>query len=90
MLKRKIEKDLLAWKNTPDHKPLLIKGCRRCGKTFSVLEFSRSNYAHTVYINFLQDARYASIFSGSLEVDNLIMMMSAFMGPQSVFNQARP
>ena len=89
MLKRKIEKKLLAWKNTPDHRPLLIKGCRQCGKAFSVLEFARGSYAHTVYLNFLQDARCASIFSGSLEVDNLIMMMSAFMGPKAVFEPGK-
>ena len=38
MLKRKIEQSLINWKNTKEHKPLIIKGCRQCGKTFSVLE----------------------------------------------------
>ena len=32
MLKRKMEQVLLDWKNTPDHKPLIVKGCRQCGK----------------------------------------------------------
>ena len=39
MLKRKIEQQLLTWKQTPNHKPLIIKGCRQCGKTFSVRKF---------------------------------------------------
>ena len=52
MLRRKIEKTLLDWKNTPNHKPLILKGCRQCGKTYSVLEFAKKNYAHTVYLNF--------------------------------------
>ena len=85
MLRRKIQDALLAWKNTADHKPLIVKGCRQCGKTFSVLQFARENYAHTVYLNFFEDAAYASIFSGSLEVDHLIMMMSALLGPEAVF-----
>ena len=37
MLKRKIELRLIEWKNTPNRKPLIIKGCRQCGKTYSVL-----------------------------------------------------
>lgn len=34
MLKRKIEQSLNDWKNTKNHKPLIIKGCRQCGKIF--------------------------------------------------------
>lgn len=89
MLRRKIQNSLLAWKNTADHKPLIVKGCRQCGKTFSVLQFARENYAHTVYLNFFQDATYASIFSGLLEVDHLIMMMSALLGPEAVFEPGK-
>lgn len=77
MLKRKIEDVLLRWKQTPERKPLVLKGCRQCGKTFSVLKFAREQYANTVYINFFQDPEYQKIFAGSLDVDHLIMMMSA-------------
>lgn len=31
MLKRKIEDALIAWKNKPGHKPLVIMGIRQCG-----------------------------------------------------------
>ena len=84
MLRRKIQDTLLQWKKTPGHKPLVIKGCRQCGKTFSVREFAKNNYKHEVYLNFLQDSSYASIFSGSLEVNHLVMMMSALL-PDAVF-----
>ena len=84
MLRRKIQDTLLQWKNTPGHKPLVIKGCRQCGKTFSVREFAKKNYKHEAYLNFLQDSSYASIFSGSLEVNHLVMMMSALL-PDAVF-----
>ena len=68
---------------------MILKGCRQCGKTFSVLEFGRQNYEHVVYLNFLQDANYASVFSGSLEVDHLVMMMSALLGPEAVFEPGK-
>ena len=89
LLRRKIENSLLAWKNTEDHSPLIIKGCRQCGKTFSVLKFARENYEHIIYLNFLENADFASVFSGSLEVDHLIMMMSALLGPEAVFEPGK-
>ena len=88
MLRRKIQDTLLQWKNTPGHKPLIIKGCRQCGKTFSVRDFAKKNYKYEVYLNFLQDSSYASIFSGSLEVNHLVMMMSALL-PDAVFEAGR-
>ena len=85
MLKRKIEQTLLNWKNTPGHSPLIIKGCRQCGKTYSVRDFAKKHYKHEVYINFFKNPDYISIFEGSLEIDNLIIMMSALLGPSAVF-----
>ena len=85
MLKRKIEQKLVEWKNSKDHKPLLIKGCRQCGKTFSVLDFARKNYKHVVYLNFFENPDYASVFSGSLEVDHIVMLLSALLGREAVF-----
>ena len=85
MLKRKIEQKLIEWKNTDGHKPLIIKGCRQCGKTFSVLDFARNHYKNVVYLNFFENPDYASVFSGSLEIDNIVMLLSALLGNEAVF-----
>lgn len=85
MLKRKIEQKLIEWKNTAGHKPLIVKGCRQCGKTFSVLDFARNNYKNVVYLNFFENPDYASVFAGSLEIDHIIMMLSALLGSEAVF-----
>ena len=84
MLKRKIELRLIEWKNTPNRKPLIIKGCRQCGKTYSVLDFAKKNYTHVVYLNFFQNPDYASVFAGSLEIDHIVMMLSALLGKEAV------
>lgn len=89
MLRRKIQESLLRWSHSPNRLPLVIKGCRQCGKTFSVLEFARRNYEHVVYLDFFRNAEYASIFSGSLEVDQLTLMMSALLGPEAVFEPGK-
>jgi hypothetical protein len=85
MLKRLIEQQLVEWKNTENHKPLIIKGCRQCGKTYSVRKFAEENYKNVVYINFFTNSDYSSIFAGSLEVDNITMMMSALLGSEAQF-----
>lgn len=85
MLKRKIEQTLLEWKNTANRKPLIVKGCRQCGKTFSVLDFAHKNYKNVVYLNFFENPDYASVFAGSLEVDNIVMMLTALLGSTAVF-----
>ena len=85
MLKRKIEKTITDWKNDTNHKPLIIKGCRQCGKTYSVLDFASNNYKNVVYINFFENPDYASAFKGSLEIDNIVMMLSAFLGSRANF-----
>ena len=85
MLKRRIEEQLKKWKETQGHKPLIIKGCRQCGKTFSVLDFAKKNYRYVVYINFFQNPDFASAFSGSLDIDEITMVLSALLGKNATF-----
>ena len=58
MFKRKIEEVLRLWKMKEDHKPLVIKGCRQCGKTSSVVCFAEQNYEHVVYMDFHEHKEY--------------------------------
>lgn len=79
MMQRHIEDFFVEWKNTPDRKPLVIKGCRQCGKTYSVLRFARAHYKHVVYINFFENPSYASIFDASMDIDYLTLMISSLV-----------
>lgn len=79
MFKRKIEAKLLEWKKSKDKMPIVIKGCRQCGKTFSVLDFAKKNYNHVIYLDFFQNPQYKSLFDDSLEIDNLIMNISTLI-----------
>ena len=53
LLKRKIDSYLEAWKQNPNHKPLIIKGARQIGKTESVRAFGKANYESVLEINFV-------------------------------------
>ena len=88
MYKRKIEYFLLEWKNDPDRKPLVIKGCRQCGKTSSVLEFARKNYKNVIYMDFHEQNELCSLFEGSLQIDYLTVAISAAI-PSARFEKGK-
>lgn len=77
MYKRKMEKTLLEWKEQSNRKPLVIKGCRQCGKTSSVMAFAKEHYQHVVYLDFHEHREYKAFFAGALDIDTLIMLISA-------------
>lgn len=89
MLKRKIESELLKWKQQKGRNPLVIKGCRQCGKTWSVVNFAKQNYANVAYINFFENPAYQTIFDGSLAVDDVVMYLSTFLGSDVKFEAGR-
>ena len=49
---RKIFEYLKEWKDSPYRKPLLIQGARQVGKTYSILNFGKSEYENIAYFNF--------------------------------------
>jgi uncharacterized protein len=49
---RSIEKDLKSWKNQQDRKPLLLRGARQIGKSYTVEKFGKENFTNLVLINF--------------------------------------
>ena len=79
MLKRRISDTLKAWKDTPNHKPLVIMGIRQCGKTFISQQFADENYKHVIYINFIKQEERKTAFYGSKDVDTIILNLSAQM-----------
>ncbi len=77
MFKRKITSQLEIWKNTENHKPLVVKGVRQCGKTTTVRHFAETHYDNVIYIDFHEQDDMASLFDGPLTVDNLTTIISA-------------
>ena len=70
---------LLDGTKNKDKMPIVIKGCRQCGKTFSVLDFARKNYGNVVYLDFFLNPQYKSIFDDSLEIDNILVNISTLL-----------
>lgn len=79
MLKRKIETYLANWKKSEDKKPLVIKGIRQCGKTYIIRKFASENYKSVVYMNFILEPDKKSAFTGNIDVDTIILNLSALI-----------
>ena len=51
-MKRSIENELNYWKTDPLRMPLLIRGARQVGKSFTIEKFGKENFVQTVTLNF--------------------------------------
>ncbi len=61
-MERKIYKDLLKWKNSPNRKPLVMQGARQVGKTYIVNLFATNEYVNFVYCNLEKEPELQDFF----------------------------
>lgn len=53
-MKRDLEERLKEWKTSPIRTPLLLRGARQVGKSWTIEKFGRENFENLVIINFEQ------------------------------------
>lgn len=67
-MKRNITKRLVEWQNKNNRKPLLLRGARQVGKTFSIVEFGKTHFKGNVHnLNFEKNPELHSIFDPNLD-----------------------
>lgn len=64
--------DLIAWKNSSNHMPLIIKGARQVGKTWLMQEFGKTQYEKVAYISFDSNPRLDTLFRKDFNIKRLI------------------
>lgn len=64
--------DLIAWKKSPNHMPLIIKGARQVGKTWLMQEFGKTQYEKVAYISFDSNPRLDTLFKKDFNIKRLI------------------
>nr|NQU91304.1 ATP-binding protein [Bacteroidota bacterium] len=75
-LKRHIDSELLAWKESPKKKPILLRGARQVGKTESVRNLAKQ-FENYLEINFEENQKIHSVFSGDLSPVQISENLSA-------------
>ena len=62
-MKRTIDQILKQWKDSRVRQPLLIRGARQVGKTYSVTNFGKRSFGNTVSVNFEEQPEMNRCFS---------------------------
>jgi predicted AAA+ superfamily ATPase len=52
--------------------PLIVKGARQVGKTFTIDKFCKENYKHYYYIDFNERPDFKAVFDGNLDTTAII------------------
>ncbi|NOX46492.1 MAG: ATP-binding protein [Chlorobi bacterium] len=71
-MEREIHNKFYAWKISSRRKPLIIRGARQVGKTYSVLEFGKQHYRKVHQINFEKTPKWKDIFEMDLDAVRIV------------------
>ncbi len=74
-MRRYALKDFYQWKDSPNRKPLILKGARQVGKTWLMLEFAKQAFKNFVYVNFEDDSRLGAIFDTDFDIDRILFAL---------------
>ena len=74
-IKRKIDSDLIIWKNRKNHKPLLLRGARQVGKSSSIRKLAE-HFDYYVEVNFEKNSQAHTHFMGDLDVKEICDQLS--------------
>ncbi|MCL2699041.1 MAG: ATP-binding protein [Defluviitaleaceae bacterium] len=83
-MKRNAFDKLIAWKNNPDRKPLILKGARQVGKTWLMNEFGSTQYASYVYFNFDEENELKSIFETNKNPHRIVELLGLLKGQKII------
>ena len=79
-MKRLVIDSLVKWKNSPDRKPMVLKGARQVGKTWIMLEFGKTHYKNVAYFNFDEEDELKSIFEMNKNPYRIVELLSMISG----------
>ncbi len=79
-MKRIIDEQLDKWKGSTRRKPLIVRGARQVGKTWSIESFGRSKFKHLVKLDFERRPDMKPLFDGDLSPTVLLEQLGLFAG----------
>ena len=71
---------LLAWKNSPHRKPLLLLGARQVGKTWLLGEFGKRHFKKVANIKFDKNSVMRETFSKDYDISRLLSALQLEAG----------
>ena len=83
-MRRKADELLLAWRDNPNRKPLLVKGVRQSGKTFLLRTYAQNVFDSVVYVNLENDRSARADFSAGLDPHVIVRAIEARTGQRII------
>ena len=74
---------LIEWKNRTHRKPMIVRGARQVGKTFTIEEFGNENFDETIKINFEETPDLKQFFQTN-DTEQIIRNLEIYFGKQIV------
>lgn len=81
-MKRKFTNKLIEWKNNPHRKPLIVRGARQVGKTYTIKEFGKENYKNCHMIDLERNPELISIFEKNKDPKRILAELELFLNKQ--------
>lgn len=75
-MERKATQDLEEWYDSPDRKPLIVRGARQVGKTWLINDFAEKQGKPYVYVNFEDDKQLRNLFEQDFNMERIFERLS--------------
>jgi uncharacterized protein len=80
-MERLITQELIKWKSQKNYKPLIIRGARQVGKSFSIMDFGRNHFEGKVHLlDFEQRPDWNRLFEKNLDAGRIMSELEVLMG----------
>lgn len=80
-MQRNITQKLLEWKSASIRKPLIVRGARQVGKSFSIKEFGLNHFEGNLHIvNLESNPDWHSVFEKNFDIKRIVAELEIFLG----------
>ena len=79
-MKRLIDRKLLNWKTSVRRKPLILRGARQVGKTYSLSKFGEEQFESIALVNLEQNPDWHQVFQGDLDPIRICADLEIMLG----------
>lgn len=79
-MKRLIDAELVQWKSSPRRKPLILRGARQVGKTWSLKAFGAGHFDNIALIDLERQQSLSKVFDGDLSARRMCADLELLTG----------
>jgi predicted AAA+ superfamily ATPase len=83
-MRRFIDKELIKWKEGKRRKPLILRGARQVGKTWSLKAFGKSQFENLALVDLERNTALQRVFDGDLSARRICADLELFLGQKII------